>query len=65
MKKILSGALLAVMLLGFSAFTEASQAEQENTCCRGNYYCAQDCNSYDGEYCGRYGCRQGGYRGGK
>lgn len=57
MKKILSGALLALMLLGFSAFTEASQAEQENMCCRGDYYCNQDCeDNSSGEYCGRYGC---------
>ena len=58
MKKFLSSALIAVMLLGFSALTEANQAEQENLCCRGNYYCASDCDSdsYNGEYCGRYGC---------
>ena len=56
MKKFLTGALLALMLMGFSALTEASQAEQENMCFRGNYYCAQDGDSYDGEYCGRYGC---------
>ena len=67
MKKFLIGALAAVMLIGFSAFTEAAQVEQENACCRG--YCYQNCDSnYDGEYCGRYGCGQGqgnGYRGGR
>ena len=57
-KKFFVGALTAVMLMGFSAFTEASQVEQENICCRG--YCYQNCddNNYDGEYCGRYGCGQ-------
>ncbi len=52
LKKFLSGALFAVMLLGFGAFAEASQT------CGGNYYCASDCDSYGGEYCGRYGCRR-------
>jgi len=50
MKKFLSGALLALMLFGFIA---PSSGE---CCCGGNYYCASDCDSYDGEYCGRYGC---------
>lgn len=59
MKKFLAGALMALMLVGFGALTEASQAEYENLCCRGNYYCASDCDdTYDGEYCGRYGCRR-------
>ncbi len=56
MKKFLSGALLALMLLGFSSFSEA-QSEQENLCCGGNYgnyYCGADCD--DENYCGRYGC---------
>ena len=56
MKKILIGALTAIMLLSFSAFTEA-QVESENICCRGNY-CAQECDEPSGEYCGRYGCGQ-------
>ena len=56
-KKFFVGALMSVMLMGFSAFTEANQVEQENICCRG--YCYQDCDeNYDGEYCGRYGCEQ-------
>lgn len=54
MKKFLAGALMALMLVGFGAFTEASQTEQENLCC-GNY-CATDCDTYSGDYCGRYGC---------
>lgn len=62
MKKFLFGALTALMLIGFSAFTEASQIEYDNQCCRGNYYCAQDCDEPSGEYCGRYGCGQGNYR---
>lgn len=57
MKKFLSGALLAVMLLGFSAFTEASQAEQENLC--GRYSCVTNCDEQSGDYCGPYGCGQG------
>ena len=56
MKKFLVGALTALMLIGFGAFTEATQIDQENICCRG--YCYQDCDNYDGEYCGRYGCRR-------
>ncbi|MBR6712285.1 MAG: hypothetical protein IKI76_04730 [Selenomonadaceae bacterium] len=66
MKKILIGALMSVMLMSFGAFTEASDVEQENICCRG--YCYQDCDDQSGEYCGRYGCGQGqgnGYRGGR
>ena len=57
-KKFLASALTALILLGFGAFTEASQSEYENLCCRGNYYCSSDCDSYDGEYCGRYGCQR-------
>lgn len=55
-KKFFVGALMAVMLVGFGAFTEANQVEQENICCRG--YCEQDCDEPSGEYCGRYGCRR-------
>ena len=51
MKKIFIGVLTALMLFGFGATTEA--------CCGGgNYYCAQDCDDYNGDYCGRYGCRR-------
>ena len=57
MKKFLLGALTAVMLLSFSAFTEATQVESDNACCRGNY-CIQGCDEPSGEYCGRYGCGQ-------
>ena len=64
MKKFFVGALTALMLWSFGAFTEAQQLEQENFCCR-EYYCAQDCDDSDsesesegGEYCGRYGCRR-------
>ena len=64
MKKILIGALTTVMLMNFGAFTEASDVEQENICCRG--YCYQECDDQSGEYCGRYGCGQGqGNRGGR
>lgn len=57
MKKFLIGALTALMLIGFGAFTEAAEVERDNQCCGG--YCASDCdNSYGGEYCGRYGCRR-------
>lgn len=60
MKKFLIGALTALTVMGFGAFTEVAQAEYDDTCCRGNYYCAQDSdNTYDGDYCGRYGCGQG------
>ena len=59
MKKFLLGALTAVMLLSFSAFTEATQIDRENICCRENY-CAQDCDEPDGDYCGRYGCNRNG-----
>ena len=58
MKKFLIGALTALMIVGFGALTEAAQAEYDNTCCRGNYYCAQDSDTCDGDYCGRYGCRR-------
>ena len=54
-KKFLVGALTALMVVGFGAFTEANQSEQ---CCRGGYYCASDCDNYDGDYCGRYGYRR-------
>lgn len=60
MKKFLIGALAAVMLMSFGAFTEATQLDTENICCRG--YCYQNCdndNGNGGEYCGRYGCGQG------
>ncbi len=57
-KKFWAGALTALMLVGFGAFTEANQAEQEEQCCRGGYYCDSDCDTYDGDYCGRYGCRR-------
>lgn len=65
MKKFLIGALAALAVLGVSSFSEA-QAEYENACCRGNYYCDSDCDdgNYSGEYCGRYGCVQDDYRGG-
>lgn len=57
MKKFLIGALTALMLIGFGAFTEAAEVERDNQCCGG--YCASDCDdSYGGEYCGRYGCRR-------
>jgi len=58
MKKFLIGAFMAVVLMNFSAFTEANQVEQENICCRG--YCYQNCDeqSESGEYCGRYGCNR-------
>jgi len=58
MKKFLASALMALMFASFGALTEASQAEYENLCCRGNYYCASDSDTYDGEYCDRYGCRR-------
>ena len=58
MKKFLLGALTAIMLLSVSAFTEATQVEQENLCCRGGY-CSQNCDDdYSGEYCERYDCRR-------
>ena len=58
MKKILIGALTAIMLLGFGVSTEASQPQYDEQCCRGGYggYCSQDGYAYDGEYCGRDGC---------
>lgn len=58
MKKFLLGALMAFMLLNFGTSTEATEIEQENLCCGGSYYCASDSENYDGEYCGRYGCRR-------
>lgn len=60
MKKFLIGALTALTVVGLGAFTEAAQADYDNTCCRGNYCYAQDgdnCNG--GDYCGRYGCGDG------
>ena len=51
MKKFLTGALMAVLLLGFSSFTEATQAEQQNLCCRDGYCCVDDCDDSSGEYC--------------
>ena len=63
LKKFFVGALTAFVLMSFGAFTEATQVEQENLCCRGN--CYQDCDEPGGEYCDRYGCRQNGYRGGR
>lgn len=59
MKKFLLGALTAVMMFSFTAFTQASDVDMENLCCGGSYYCASDYDS-NGEYCGRYGCG-GGY----
>ena len=61
-KKFFVGALTALMLLSFGAFTEAETVEQNNLCCRGN--CYADCDEQNGEYCGRYGCGnydRGGY----
>ena len=40
MKKILIGALAALAIVGFSSFSEASRAAQENVCCRGGCYIA-------------------------
>ena len=67
MKKILIGAIAALAIVGFSSFSEASQAAQENVCCRGGgCYYSSDCADYDGgEYCGRYGCGQDYNRGGR
>ena len=51
--------LTALMMFGFTAFTQASDVDTENLCCRGGYYCSSDsdnCDGYGGEYCGRYGC---------
>ena len=56
MKKFLIGALTAIMLLGFGAFTEASQPQYDEQCC--GVCCAQNCDEPSGEYCGRYGCRR-------
>ena len=57
MKKILIGAVAALAIVGFSSFSEASQAAQENVCCRGGCYYSSDYEEYNGgEYCGRYGC---------
>ena len=62
MKKFLVGALSAVMLLSVSAFTEASQTQFNEQCCRGDYYCAQG-DDANGGYCDGYGCgyARGGY----
>lgn len=57
MKRFLICALTAVMVASFGTITEA--ADYDDTCCRGNYCYAQDGDSYDGDYCGRYGCDQG------
>ena len=57
LKKFLVGALMAVVLMSFGAFTEATDVERENICCGG--YCAQNCDEQSGEYCDRYGCRRG------
>ncbi len=62
MKKFLLGALTAVMMFSFTAFTQANDFDTENLCCGGNYYCSSDSdnnNNYNGEYCGRYGCGDG------
>lgn len=59
MKKFFIGTLTALMLLSFGALTEASQAEYENLCYRGNYCYSQNGDNYDGECCDRYGCGQG------
>ena len=61
MKKFLLGALTAIMLMSSGAFTEASQADYNDQCCRG--YCSQYCDDANGsddggQYCGRYGCRR-------
>ena len=59
MKKFFTGMLTALIMFGFTAFTQASDVDTENLCCRGGYYCASDsdnCDGYGGEYCGRYGC---------
>ena len=58
MKKFLIGALMAVMMMNFGAFTEAKDIEQENICCRG--YCYQNCDEPSGEYCDRNGCYRDG-----
>ena len=59
MKKILIGALTAIMLLGFGVSTEASQPQYDEQC-RGGY-CARDGYASDGDYDGRHGCYGGGY----
>ena len=61
-KKFLAGALMALIVIGFGAFTEASSAELDNQCCRDGYGCASECDTYDGDYCGRYGHGHHGYR---
>ena len=63
MKKFFIGALTALMVMGFGSLTEAAQAEYNDNCCRGNYCYTQDGDTYDGDYCGRYGCGQGYGRG--
>ena len=63
MKKFLIGALTALTVVGFGAFTEAAQADYDNTCCRGNYCYTQDSDNCNGDYCGRYGCGDGYGRG--
>ena len=64
MKKFLLGALTGVMMFSFTAFTQASDFDTENLCCRGNYYCASDSDNGEycynnGDYCGRNGCGDG------
>ena len=60
MKKILIGALAALMVMSFGTLTEAAQADYDNTCHRsGNYCYTQDGDNYDGDYCGGYGCGYG------
>ena len=61
MKKIFIGALTVLLIWSFGAFTEATKAQYDEQCCRGEYgsYCYQDCEeTSDGEYCGRYGFRR-------
>ena len=57
MKKFFIGALMAFALMG-GVTSEASSAELDNQCCRDGYGygCPSDCETYDGDYCGRYGC---------
>ena len=61
MKKFFVAALTALTIWSFGAFSEATQPQYDEQCCRGGYggYCYQDCDdTADGEYCGRYGCRR-------
>ena len=52
-KKFLIGVLMAFAVMG-GVTTDA----YEQLCCRDGYGCASDCDTYDGDYCGRYGCRR-------